>query len=375
MTIKSVDALALAYPEPHYRNMERYLTLVRIEDAGGRVGWGEGISQFPEATRATRALIQSGLADLVRGQDPMNVEGIWQSMVDRAFWYGTEGIAAFAISAIDMALWDLKGHLLDQPVVSLLGGLRTARIPAMASIVFDMEDLNQTVEEFRRLRDQGYPMLKGGWGMTPEAQFGMHGERDVELVAQIRAAVGFGPELVVDLPGHRRFWSLATAIRRFQELEPFRLRWIEQPLPPWDLEAHAKLRGRVTTPIGNGEDEWNVESCKRLIDSGGVDVVQIDPGRCLGLTGCRHVIRLIEAANLEVSAHTWSSALNTAASLHLLANTTHGAGMDFKPHPSPMQHELVSDPWAPQAGFVHVRDRPGLGVTINERALTRYAWR
>lgn len=375
MAITSIRALPVAYPEPHYRNLERYLILVRIEEEHGHVGWGEGIAQFPEAVRAAKALIHGGLDALLLGADPMNIQGLWQRMVDQAFWYGTEGIAAFAISALDMALWDLKGHILDQPIASLLGGQVTDRVPAMASIVFDMENPAWTVDQFRLFQRQGYRIAKAGWGMTPEAQFGMDRERDRHMVADIREAVGYEMQLVVDLPGHRRLWDLPTAIARFQELEPFRLRWIEQPLPPHELEAHARLRGAVTTPLGTGEDEWNVESYQRLINSGGVDVVQLDPGRCLGITGARDVIRLIEAANLEVSAHTWSSALNTAASLHLLAHTPRAAALDFKPHPSPMQNELVTDPWVQEEGFLLLRDRPGLGVQVDEDVVARYAFR
>lgn len=374
MTIKTITALPVAYPEPHYRNADRYLVLVRIEDTYGKVGWGECITQFPESTRATKALIHGGLAELLIGKDPMNIEGIWHSMLDRAFWYGTEGIAAFAISAIDMALWDLKGQILGQPVATLLGGQVVDKIPAMASFILDMDDLDWTVGEFALHHHRGFRILKAGWGMTPDSQFGMDRDRDRDLAERIRTALGYGVEVILDVAGHRRFWDLPTALQRFRDLEPFCLRWIEQPLPSHDLEAHARLRGMVTTAIGTGEDEWNVEGYKRLIDSGGVDVVQLDPGRCLGLTGCRHVIKLIEAANLEASAHTWSSALNTAASLHMLANTPHHAGMDLKPHPSPMQHELVLDPWMQEDGYIHVRDRPGLGVTVDEDVVAKYSW-
>ena len=125
------------------------------------------------------------------------------------------------------------------------------------------------------------------------------------------------------------------------------------------------------TPIGTGEDEWNVESYKRLIQSGGVDIVQIDPGRCHGLTGSRHVIKLIEAENLLFSAHSWSSALNTAASLHMLASSTHADCTDFKPHESPMQHELVSDPWVQEDGYVAVPRCPRTGESRYEKMLCR----
>jgi len=105
-----------------------------------------------------------------------------------------------------------------------------------------------------------------------------------------------------------------------------------------------------------------------------VDVVQMDPGRCLGITGCVKVVPLIEAQNIEFSAHTWSSALNTAASVHLLASSTHGAAMDFKPHTSPMQHELVSNPWVQEDGYLEVRESPGLGVTVDQSVVEKYAF-
>ena len=162
------------------------------------------------------------------------------------------------------------------------------------------------------------------------------------------------------------------AIQRFRDLEPYNLRWIEQPLLPSDLDAHARLRDATATPIGTGEDEWDLESYRRLIQSGGVDVIQMDPGRCHGITGCRHAIKLIEAENLQWSAHTWSSALNTAASLHLMANSTHGVAIDFKPHESPMQHELVADPWVQEGGYLAVRDQPGLGVEVREEIVEKY---
>lgn len=372
MKIREIQAFPLAYPEPHYKGIERYITLARVESDDGLVGWGECISQFREATLATKMIIEQGFAPLLINEDGLDVERLWHKMLDRIWWYGPEGIAAFAVSAVDMALWDLKGKALGLPVCQLLGSQLHDKIVAMASIIFDMEDIEWTVNEFRWLREQDYRVVKGGWGMRPEAVFGLDRRRDIEMIRRVRDVIGDDLELVVDTPGHHGIWDVPTAIQRFGDLEPYRLKWIEQPLAPHDLEAYARLRAAVVTPIGTGEDEWNVESYKRLIESGGVDIVQIDPGRCHGLTGSRHVIRLIEAENLRFSAHTWSSALNTAASLHMLASSTHADCMDFKPHESPMQHELVSDPWVQEEGYLAVRDKPGLGVTVREDIVQKY---
>jgi L-alanine-DL-glutamate epimerase-like enolase superfamily enzyme len=372
MKIRDVQAFALAYPEPHYKGIERYITLARVETEDGLVGWGECISQFREAALATKVIIEQGFVPLLIGEDALDVERLWQKMLSHIWWYGPEGIAAFGVSAVDMALWDLKGKALGLPVCQLLGGKLHEKIIAMASIIFDMEDLDWTANEFRWMREQGYIVVKGGWGMRPEAVFGQDRDRDIETIRRVREVIGDELDLVVDTPGARGIWDVPTAIQRFRDLEPYRLRWIEQPLPPHDLEGHARLRAAVVTPIGTGEDEWNVESYRRLIQSGGVDIIQIDPGRCHGLTGSRHVIRLIEAENLRFSAHTWSSALNTAASLHMLASSTHADCMDFKPHESPMQHELVSDPWVQEDGYLVVRDTPGLGVTVREEVVQKY---
>jgi L-alanine-DL-glutamate epimerase-like enolase superfamily enzyme len=375
MKIKELKAFPLAYPEPHYKGIERYITLVRVETEEGLVGWGECIAQFREAALATKVIIEEGFAPLLTGDNVLDTERLWQKMIDRIWWYGPEGIAAFATSAVDMALWDAKGKALGVPVYQLLGGKVNDKVIAMASFIFDMDDFGWTINEFRWLREQGYRMVKAGWGMHPDALFGQNREADIEIVRRVRKAIGEKLDLIVDTPGIYDLWDVPTAIQRFRDLEPYRLRWIEQPLLPSDLEGYARLCAAVSTPIGTGEDEWDTESYKRLIASGGVDVIQVDPGRVHGISGSQRIIKLIEAANLEVSAHSWSSAINSAASLHLLASTPNAVSMDFKPHQSPMQHELVSTPWVQQDGYLTVPDTPGLGVHVREEIVDKYQFR
>jgi len=374
MNIRSIQAFPLKYPEPHDHGAIRYVTLAKVEAEDGTVGWGECISQFPESCRAAKIIIEEGYAPLVVGKSALDVEARWHNMADRTWWYGPQGSAAFALSAVDMALWDLKGKLLGQPVCNLIGGRLHDRAMAMGSIHFDMDNLEWTIDEFRFMAAAGYPIVKGGWGTRPESVFGTDARRDLELVRRIREAIGDETGLVVDVLGGRVCWDVHTAIERIRAFEEFRLLWIEEPLPPQDYRAHVFLREKTSTRIGTGEQEWNVDGYRRMIAAGGVDVVQMDPGRCQGITGCRKVIPLIEAANLKFSAHTWSSALNTAASIHLLASSRAGWCMDFKPHPSPMQHELVSDPWIPDGGYVAVRDTPGLGVNVIEKVVDHYSF-
>lgn len=374
MKIKSITAHPLRYPEPHDHGAIRYITLARVECEDGTTGWGECISQFPESCRAAKTIIEEGYAPLLAGMSALEVEACWHRMADRTWWYGPQGSAAFALSAVDMALWDLKGKLLGQPVCNLIGGRLRDHAVAMGSIHLDMDNLDWTVDEFRFMAAEGYPIVKGGWGTRPESVFGTNAARDLNLVRRIRDAIGDGPDLVLDVLGARVRWDVHTAIERIRAMEEFRLLWIEEPLPPQDYAAHVFLRQKTSTRIGTGEQEWNLDGYRRLIAAGGVDVVQMDPGRCQGITGCRKVIPLIEAANLRFSAHTWSSALNTAASVHLVASSRAAWCMDFKPHPSPMQHELVSDPWAAVNGLVAVRDTPGLGVQVREEIVQQYSF-
>lgn len=370
--IARVDAFPIVYEEPHYRGAERCVTLARIATQDGVAGWGEAVSQVRPAALATKTLIESGFAPVIAGGDPFNVELHWHAMCRHASWFGVEGIAAFAISAIDMALWDLKGKLLGQPVAKLLGGQLRDEIPAMASIIFDMEDLDWTLNEFQWLREQRYQVVKAGWGMPGAPMFGMDRQRDFTYLTEIRRVIGEDLSLIVDVPGAQRLWDAATAIQRLRAWEQFGLRWVEQPLHPADLEGHRRLRAAVATRIGTGEDEWSPETYQRVIDSDGVDVLQLDPGRCLGLTGCRETVKRIETANLSFSAHSWSSALNTAASLAVLSMSPNSDVSDFKPHESPMQHDLVENPWVPEDGLLRLRAEPGLGVTVSEAAVEHY---
>ena len=374
MKIKSITAHPLQYPEPHDHGVTRFVTLARVEAEDGTVGWGECISQFPDSCQATKIVIEQGYAPMLVGQSALEVEARWHQMVDRVWWYGPQGIAAFAISAIDMALWDLKGKLLDLPVCNLIGGQLSDQVIAMASIHLDMDDLDWSVNEFKWFAEEGYFIVKGGWGTRPESVFGTEEKRDMTLLRRIREVIGEDIDLVLDVLGARVRWDVHTAIDRVKKMEPYNLLWIEEPLHPQDYKAHVFLRSQTSTRIGTGEQEWNLDGYRRLIEAGGVDVVQIDPGRSQGITGSVKVVRLIEAANLKFTAHTWSSALNTAASVHLLASSLAGWCMDFKPHESPMQHELVSDPWVQKDGTIAVREATGLGVTVVEDVVKKYSF-
>ena len=185
MKIKSITAHPLQYPEPHDHGKLRYITLARVESVDGAVGWGECISQFPESALATKTIIEEGYAPLLVGEDAREVERAWQKMLARVWWYGPQGIAAFGISAVDMAAVGPEGQAAWRlPVCSLIGGRLREKVSAMASIHLDMDNLDWSVREFAWFREQGYRIVKGGWGKKPRVGLRpLTGQKDIEAHA------------------------------------------------------------------------------------------------------------------------------------------------------------------------------------------------
>ena len=366
--------LSVCYREPNDNDSLRYLTFVRADAGDGTVGWGEAITQFQEATRATEKLIE-GMAELVVGTDPMENVATWRKIKAATWWYAYRGgPAAFALSAIDIALWDLKGKLLGQPLINLIGGAYRERVPALASThAFNPSIEYEAERHGRYVREQGYVGVKIGMGKRGQARLGYEIDRDVEFVRLLREAVGPDAWIMIDR-GQSLAWDLGDAIRRTREFERYGLKWIEEPLEPDDFEGFRKLRQQVTTLIASGEREWDARGFAEIISTGLVDVVGCDIGRAEGITGVLRVIALVEQANVWFNSHAWSSAVNTAASIALSASTPRCVLQELKPDESPMQHELVEEPFAQRDGWIDVPRRPGLGVELREDVLKKYRW-
>lgn len=372
-TIARVEAFPLRYAEPNNNGKVRCVTLVRLETTGGAVGWGEAITGAEDASLAVKVIVDRGLGPRLIGRDPHAVEATWAELRESTYWSGNGGIVTFALSAIDMAMWDLAGRLAGLPVHALLGGKQRDRVRAASSIIFDTADIPGIGRQFADLRARGYEVLKGGWGHDLSIAFGRDARRDIEIVRTVREAVGEEAEIIVDVVAGSG-WTASHAIRMARAFEPYRLYWLEDALPEADDAGWARLRAATATPLCTGEKGWTVGHFRGLIDRGSLDVVMLDPGRAEGVTGSRKVIDRAADARMAWNAHTWSSALNTAASLHLAAASPNVLVLELKPEPGPMQHELVSDPIEMHDGYVAVRDDPGLGVTVDEAVVRRYTF-
>jgi L-alanine-DL-glutamate epimerase-like enolase superfamily enzyme len=370
--IVKVEPIPVAYPEPNDFNAERYLCLVKITTDDGIVGWGESITQFKEANGATAALI-NGLAEFVIGKDPLDNGAIWRAIKERYWWYGYRGgLASYALSAIDIALWDIKGKALNTSLLKLLGGAVHEKLPVIASGHAHDASIPKMAEQAQEWLSTGMQGMKVGFGKRGNANLGYEHDRDVEYVKQMRNAIGPDKMLMIDL-GYAIKWDVATAVKRVQAFDEYNINWIEEPLGAWDPEGYRTLRDKTKCLIAYGEREWNVDGFDQILATGTCDVFGIDPGRAEGVTGFVKAVARIESNRRQANAHAWSSAIVSAASLAVSFSSLAFKLFEFKPLRNPMQHELVSEPFEQKDGWIYPpSDKPGLGIEINEDIVNKY---
>lgn len=373
--IQSVTAFSVEYPEPNDNNSLRYLTFAKVVDADGVEGWGEAITQFPVAARATEVLI-AGMADLLVGRDTADRVALWHELREQGWWYGYRGgLFSFALSAVDIAMWDAYGKARGLSLLELLGGARVPWLRTIASTHAFDADLDAEAERHGRFVHSGaYAGVKIGFGKAGEARLGYELERDVRFVRRLRETCGPAAWIMIDR-GHSLRWTLDEAIARVRAFEESGLKWIEEPFEPWQVDEHRALRGRVGCMIAGAEREWDERGYAEAMSSGVLDVIGCDVGRVGGVTGALRVIALVEREQRWFNSHAWSSAINTAVSIALSAATDRTLVQELKPEINPMQHELVPNPIQAAGGRIELLTAPGIGVEPDEHVIRRYALR
>ncbi len=334
--------------------------MVKIHTDEGLTGIGEVTSQSYvckacfEAPRS--AARRHGLASILVGEDPRDVEGLWEKMYHETNRYGRRGAAIHAISGADIALWDLKGKIQDKPIYELLGGAVRRDVRAYASVLF-ADTPAETAAMAQQYVDMGLTAVKFGWG-----PIGPDPEVDVAHVQAAREAVGDDRSLMVDA-GHA--WDWETALGRTELFQPFNLQWLEEPLSQDDRKGYAELCQRSEIPIAAGEGDvthWDFED---LIDRG-LHVVQPDIAFCGGITVCERVSKMTTAQGRRVVPHCFSTGINLAASLHWISTVPDGDLVEYCLRPSPLLRKLVVNLPPVVDGRVPVPDGPGLGIELDE---------
>lgn len=371
MKISAVEAIPVAYPEPNDSDAIRHLLLVRITTDDGHVGWGEAVTMWPEASRATAALVDALAARLI-GRDAREHALVHESLRRHSWWYGNGGLAAFAIAALDTALWDLAGKAAGLNLIDLVGGAVHDTLPVLVSCHAMEADLDaMAVRMAGWVAEHDAVGIKVGFGKRGAAALGVDADRDIAFVKALRRELGAGKCIMIDI-GAAIHWDVRTAVSRTLAFEDFDIAWIEEPLGADNPSGYAELRSRVTTKIAYGEREWTPRGIQRILDTGTVDVVGIDPGRCEGLTGWLAAAAHARAAQREVNAHAWSSAIVTAASLALSFASPNCHQVEIKPLRNPMQHQLTTTPATATNGRFAPPVGPGLGIDIDEAVVQQY---
>ena len=342
-----------------------WLVAVELEDENGLVGAGTAGFGNP----ATIELLRQ-LEPLVLGSAPSEVGQVWETMYRATLNVGRRGVVLHAISAVDIALWDLFGKQLAVPVYELLGGRMRPSLPAYASWLYAMEDLDALAVEAAAWSAQGFTAVKQRLAYGPlDGKEGIR--RNVELVRTVVEAVG--PEVDVMADAYMS-WDAGYAIRCIRAVEDagIRLRWLEEPVIPDDVSGLARVRAAVDTPIAAGEHEATRYGFRHLVEAGAVDVLQPDVNRLGGITEARRVWALGETFGLDVIPH-----LGFAHNAHLSITSLATPLLEYMPPPAQPDEAdedqvfWVAFPDEPRAegGRVTLSDRPGLGVTLDRAVL------
>ena len=335
--------------------------LVKVTAADGTVGWGEG--HAPLGPRATVAVVEDVLAPLLVGEDPMAVELLWERMYGSMRLRGhVAGYQLEAIAGVDIALWDLAGKLLDLPVYRLLGGPFRTALPAYASGVPGRTTEERIASCERFIRD-GYTAIKASIGRGDVNE-------DVAVVAALAEAVGGRADLLVDAHGA---YSSHTALVVGRELERLGVRWLEDPLPPEDVDGYVVLSAALTMPVAAGETECTRWQFEERLARRAVDVILPDICRAGGITEGRKIATVADVHNVQWCAHvSMGTSVHVAAAAHLAAASANFLIFEFSSTPNPIGENLLTAPLHPERGILRVPDGPGLGITFDEAKLEQH---
>ena len=285
----------------------RTAMLVRVSADDGTTGWGEAYGP-PEPSAAIVAHV---LAPLILGADPRDTLPLWERMYARTRDSGRGGMVLHALSAVDIALWDLKGRALGVSVSRLLGGRFRERVQAYATGLYFRPQADFAADlaaEARGYAAEGFRAVKLKVGLDPET--------DLRHARAVRAALGPGVDLMVDA---NHAYDAATAIRLGREFERLDVRWFEEPVIPEDLEAYAAVAQALDLPIAGGEAEFSRFGFRRLLEARAVDIVQPDLTATGGFTECQRIAALASAHGVRYLPHVWGSAVGLAAGLQFVA--------------------------------------------------------
>jgi L-alanine-DL-glutamate epimerase-like enolase superfamily enzyme len=375
MKITRLEAYVLRAPDdgrPHW--VSHFIVpkaneiLVRLHTDQGITGIGIATSYTP--IEAAIHALKSGIADRVVGADPLAPEALyqklfaltWQRLAAEKKW--TREALVRISSAVDIAAWDLVGKAAGLPLYRLFGGYRSV-VPCYVTCAYyrDGKTLSELRDEMQMLKAQGHTGFKAKAGGVPLAE-------DIERLALVREVIGPERDLMVDV---NRGWDLATAIEGARLLEPLAPRWLEEPVRWADDRRELKLLAQKTRiPLSAGESELTSYGCRALLEEQAIQILQFDCTMMGGFTEGRKLAALCELNHVQVAPHH-----DCFIHAHIVAASPAGCIVESftDPERDPLQAELYEDPPRIADGLLHLKEQPGLGLSLSERALKKFGER
>lgn len=370
--------------DANYTMATKPALLVEVHTDEGIVGLGEA-AHFGGPMASTAQVIEHELKPYLVGEDPGQIERLWERMHRRAYKHARGGIVIAAISGIDIALWDLRGKMANMPVWRLLGGYRK-RVPAYATGGFYAEGkgVKELVAEMQTYVAAGFRAVKMKVGRNSNIEMSalrassergvaeVSLDEDIRRIAAVREVIGPDIRLAVDANGA---WDVATAVKMGRAMTPYDIYWYEEPVWPDDVDGSREVAQKTAIAIAGYETcSYGIVDFARYISARAVHFVQPDVAWAGGLTESLKIAHLAQAANMPVAPHIHGSAVAVAAGLHFLGAIRNGSMAETVFPAHQLMTELVKEPLAldPATGEIELSERPGLGIELNPDTVERF---
>ena len=361
------DTLEKSFFFSQWEYSERCICIVKITCSDGTYGWGEGYGPAN--------ILESGIEFLkaqVLGENPLHNEVIWNKMYRKTLDFARRGVLVASMSAIDIAIWDIKGKLLNQSVGSLLGGVQRKYVVPYATGMYFTEKDNLTKDfevEAKLYLEKGFKAIK--------MKVGLGISKDVSNVKHLRSIIGYDIKLMI-VSNHA--YTYTEALELSKKLEKYEISWFEEPVSPEFYEQYAELRQKTTIPIAGGECEYLRFGFHQLLKNKSVDIIQPDICACGGLTEAKRIASLASTYGVDIVPHTWGSSIGIHVALHFISNLESLPGRMFSPDfllefdqtENALREQLTFPKLEMKNGKIQVPSSPGLGLEVNEDELHKF---
>ena len=342
----------------------RKICIVKIISDDGIVGWGEAYGPAPVVKESINYIKQN-----IIGMNPLDSDVIWSTLFRRVHDYGRSGVFVSAISAIDIALWDIKGKYHKLPVSALLGGSYREKIRPYATGLYFSDSKTLTDDlcnEALEYVNEGFKSIK--------MKVGLNLKDDIANVKAVRNAIGSDIELMID---SNHAYSYDEALKLSKKLEDQDIKWFEEPLSPEFYDQYSDFKSKSLIPLAAGECEYLRYGFQKLLDKNCVDFLQMDICSCGGLTEAKRISALSSTKGVKVIPHTWGSGIAFYTAINFISNLepipgrlyNEDAYIEYDRTENKIRENIIKDNIIMKDGYISVNDKPGLGVDVDETYL------